>query len=74
MGTKNFFAPGIGGSGFRPNNINLEARAGNLGHYSGMEAGNAANKDIAAAQALYKSKSLKPSQKSVSADIKGPKV
>lgn len=71
MGMHKFFIPAAGS---RPSNMNLEARAGNLGHYASMEAGNAANKDIAAAQAIYQAKSLKPSQKDVVADVKGPKV
>lgn len=72
MGSKNYFLPSAGG--FHPSNMNLEARAGNLGHYASLESGNAANKDIAAAKAVYKSRALKPSQKSVVSAAKGPKV
>lgn len=51
MGTSNFFKPM--GSKFQPSQLNMEARAGNAGSYSGRAAGVGAQKDIGAAQGLY---------------------
>lgn len=70
MGTR-FFQPkasAISGGG----NMNMESRAINAGAYTGRAASGAANKDIAAAMALYKAHAMKPSIRSA-AYPPGPK-
>ena len=72
MGTK-FFAQKPP-TNIQPANMNMTARSINAGAYAGARAGGAANKDIAAAQALYKTHgAFKPQQRGA-AYPKGPKI
>jgi hypothetical protein len=71
MGTK-FFAQTP--KNITPANLNMTARSINAGSYAGARAGGAAQKDIAAAQALYKAHGgFKPQQRGA-AYPKGPKT
>jgi hypothetical protein len=70
MGTK-FFAQKP--ANIAPSNLNMTARSINAGSYAGARAGGAANKDIAAAQALYRAHGFKPQQRGA-AYPKGPKT
>lgn len=72
MGTHNFYKPALA-TRFQPNSLNLEARAGSAGGYAGRAAGAGAQKDIAAATALYKAGSLKPTPKTAVTAAPGPK-
>lgn len=67
----------MGSKFFRPKTIqssgqNLEARAFGAPMYAGRQAAGRAAKDIAGAQAAYKS-GLKPTTKDAAADAPGPK-
>lgn len=70
MGTNSFFkhAPAAGTP-----NLNMENRALSSGAYQGRIAGGGANKDIAAAQALYREHGFKPQARGA-AYPKGPKI
>jgi hypothetical protein len=72
MGTKNFFKPMMAGR-FQPSGLNLEARAGGAGAYASRAAGTSAQKDIAAAQSLYKNSKLGPTMKDAASNAPGPK-
>jgi len=52
---------------------NMEARAINSNAYAGHAASGAANKDIAAAMALYKAHGMKPTVHDAAANAPGPK-
>lgn len=70
MGTKFFQkAPTISGGG----NLNMESRALNSNQYAARASAGAAQKDLAAAQALYKAHGFKPQQRGA-AYPKGPKT
>ena len=70
MGTNNkFFKP----AHFQPSGMNLEARAGAAGSYASKGFGTGAQKDIAAAQALYRNAKLKPTAKTAASAAPGPK-
>jgi len=57
----------------QPTGLNFEARALSAPAYAGRIAGGKAEKDIAAAQAIYKAGSLKPTMKDAASDAPGPK-
>lgn len=70
MGTHNFFKPG---KSITPSGMNLEARAIGAGGFASRAAGAGAQKDIAAATALYKGSRLKPTAKDAASNAPGPK-
>jgi hypothetical protein len=72
MGTKNFFKPMMS-KGIQASGLNLEARAGGAGAYAARAAGTGAQKDIAAAQSLYKSSKLGPTRGDAASNAPGPK-
>lgn len=76
MGTENFFKhnqPHIGPGSGPGSGMNLEARAIGAGNYAGAKAGGNAQKDIAAAKALYAKHGFKPQERSA-AYPKGSKI
>lgn len=70
MGTHFFQKP----KQFQSSGQNLQARAISAPGYAAKAAGGAAQKDIAAASAVYSNARLKPTSKDVVADVRGPKV
>lgn len=67
MGSK-FFQAGPA----QPSSTNLAARAFNAPSYAGVRAGARSQKDLAAAQAMYKS-GFKSTMKDAAADAPGPR-
>lgn len=71
MGSHNFFKPTR--TSIQPSGLNLEARAGGAGGYASRSAGIGAQKDIAAAQGLYRASKLAPTKKDAASAAPGPK-